>query len=145
MEPKTQGPAGHRVLPHTADTAIEAWAPSRGACAEEAARGLLECFLDTEDAQPAGAITLEIGPDSAENMLLAVLDELIYWTDVGDEVPVDSEIAEQPDGHWHTTIWTAPRDQVEVVGAVPKAVTLHEFAFAPDTEATWRCRVLLDV
>ena len=37
---------GYRLLPHTADVVVEAWAPTRMACLAEVVRGLVAVFAD---------------------------------------------------------------------------------------------------
>ncbi len=60
-------------------------------------------------------------------------------------VPVDVSIDERiADGAADVRFAAVPADEVEVVGAFPKAVSLHELRFARAGGA-WRCQVTVDV
>ncbi|MEV1147047.1 archease [Micromonospora sp. NPDC049799] len=134
---------GHRCVPHTADVRIEAWAPSREECVAEAVTALVDTFADT-----TGARTFtdrEYRPQAGEDdedLLVSVLDEVIFRMDTAGELPVRTEVADE-DGtvvRWRT----ANTDDVELVGAVPKAVALHELRFGPEGPG-WSCTVTFDV
>jgi SHS2 domain-containing protein len=134
---------GHRCLPHTADVRVEAWALSREGCLAEAVSALVDTFADTAGARPSGTAEFRVEPGSDEDMLVAVLDEVIYRLDTEGELPLDTEVR-AADGGLVVRWRTIGTDAVELVGAVPKAVSLHELRFAPD-EAGWSCAVTLDV
>lgn len=136
--------AGHRVLPHTADVALAAWAPSRAECIAEAVRALVESFVDVAQAAPRGSIAFPVEPESDEDLLVAVLDEAIYQIEVHDRVPIDVEVAEANDGGGVVHFATVPTYDVELVGAIPKAVAWHELHFGC-SGGTWRCHVTIDV
>jgi SHS2 domain-containing protein len=138
-----RSPQGHRCVPHTADVRIEAWAPSRERCLAEAVRALVDTFADIEGAPPTGTAEFRVETGGDEEALVAVLDEVIYRLDTEGELPLDSEVWTVDGGlavRWRTTT----TDAVELVGAVPKAVSLNELRFAPD-DAGWSCAVTLDV
>ncbi|MDP8960902.1 MAG: archease, partial [Actinomycetota bacterium] len=44
-------PSGHRFLAHTADTAFEAWGPTRATCYAEAVRALVASFAEVSHAE----------------------------------------------------------------------------------------------
>ncbi|MER7893115.1 archease [Micromonospora sp. NPDC094482] len=135
---------GHRRVPHTADVRIEAWAPTRAACVAEAVTGLVETFADTAGARPGPERDHQVPAADDEDLLVSVLDEMIYRMETADELPVTTEVADDPAGgllvRWRMT----QTDAVELIGAVPKAVALHELRFGPD-DAGWSCAVTVDV
>ncbi|MGP4110746.1 archease [Streptomyces sp. 4N509B] len=141
--------AGHRSLPHTADLRVEAWAPSREECLEEAVRAVVEAFVDvgSEQAATAGRRERETvvrpGPRGDEDLLVDLLDEVVYRLDADGEVPLDVRVAPHPEGV-HAVWAMAWAGVLPVVGAVPKAVTLHGLAL-DHTPRGWRCAVTLDV
>jgi SHS2 domain-containing protein len=137
------GERGHRDVPHTADTRIEAWAPSRETCIAEAVAGLVASFADTAGARPGGTHTAQLAVDSDADALVAVLDEVIYALDTQGGVPLDVEFTPVPDG-LGLALQLAPLDEVEITGAVPKAVTLHDLRF-DRSDAGWSCAVTIDV
>lgn len=136
-------PPGHRSVPHTADARVEAWAPTREGCVAEAVAALVDAFVDISQARPVASEDFRIpaGPD--EDMLVAVLDRVVYLIDTTGRVPLSAEVS-AADGGLGVRLGMADPQAVEVTGATPKAVSLHELRFAPD-DAGWSCAVTLDV
>jgi SHS2 domain-containing protein len=134
---------GHRAVPHTADVRIEAWGPTLETCLAEAVAGLVESFADTTGVRPDPVVTTSVPGESDPDLLVAVLDEAIYLLETRDVVPCAVEFAPEPGGlavRWHL----ASLRDVEIVGAVPKAVTLHDLRFE-QTDRGWTCAVTIDV
>lgn len=136
--------SGHRVLPHTADVALSAWGPSRSECVAAAVRGLVDSFVDVSRTPARESVTFVVEPESDDDFLVSVLDEVIYQLEVHGRIPVDVEVAEIQDGGSEIRFATASADDVELTGAVPKAVSLHELHFGC-SGGTWRCHVTVDV
>jgi SHS2 domain-containing protein len=134
---------GHRTLPHTADLRIEAWAPTREACLAESVVGLVESFADTAGAEPARTVTVDLTAATDEDALVAVLDEVIYLLDTEHAVPLTVDIQPRTNGV-HIRLQLAPVDGVELTGAIPKAVTLHELHLAHGPDG-WSSAVTVDV
>jgi protein archease len=135
--------SGHRTVPHTADLRIEAWAPTRDGCIREAVLGTVESFLDLSSAHPDHTRLRRLIADRDDDLLVAVLDEVIYLLDTVAEVPVDLELHDIDDG---VDVMFAMADAGTrlQVGAVPKAVSLNELRFSGGRDG-WRCLVTLDV
>lgn len=134
---------GHRALPHTADIRIEAWAPTREACIGEAVAGLAEAFVSVPDAAQLSPVCADLAADTDEDALVAVLDEVIYLMDTSGAIAVRADVSATAGGV-RVTFDTVPVDRVELVGAVPKAVTLHGLRIAHEQDA-WTCSVVVDV
>jgi SHS2 domain-containing protein len=134
---------GHRSVPHTADVRIEAWAPSRERCVAEAIAATVTSFAEVSDARPEETVGFRVEPGADEDMLVAALDEVIYRMDTAGQLPVDADVA-AVDGGFDVRLRMIGTDRVELVGAVPKAVSLHELRFGPSA-AGWSCSVTLDV
>ncbi len=135
--------AGHRAVPHTADVRIEAWAPTREKCITEAARGMVETFADVRDAEPQTVRRRTLVAASDEELLVAVLDEMVFLMDAAGELAVRAELTPTPTGA-EVDLGVVPTRLLEQVGAVPKAVSLHELRLEPGPEG-WSCSVTLDV
>jgi SHS2 domain-containing protein len=135
---------GHRTLPHTADVRIEAWAPTREQCAAEAVAGLVAGFAHVSGDVPTEVVEYAVEPGANEDMLAAVLDEVIYRLDTTGQVPVDAQVS-AGDSELRVLLRVTDLDNVDIVGATPKAVSLHELRFAPETGGGWSCGVTLDV
>lgn len=134
---------GHRTVPHTADLRIEAWAPTAELCIAEAVRAMVCSFADLPMAAPTVTREFEVGTGDAEQQLLTVLDEVVYRMDVDGEIPQAAEVRREHSG-LRLTLAMTDATRATLIGAVPKAVSLHELWFGKDGEA-WRCTVTIDV
>lgn len=136
--------AGHTLRPHTADLTVCAWAPSRERCLAEAVYGLVAAFADTRGLAPVrrAAFTCPAGPDT--ELLVCVLEEVIYLLDTTDAVPVRVAATATPDGGLTGRFDLVDRAAVRPVGPAPKAITRHGLRLSRDGR-TWRCTVTVDV
>ncbi|MFB6392882.1 archease [Polymorphospora lycopeni] len=134
---------GHRSVPHTADVRVEAWAPARERCVAEAVAGLVGSFAEVPADSAGQTVEFRVDPGTDEDMLVAVLDEVIFRMDTEGRLPASADVA-AVDGGFEVRLRMADPDRIEVVGAVPKAVSLHELRFAPGADG-WSCAVTLDV
>ncbi|MGB8391534.1 archease [Mycobacterium sp.] len=135
--------SGHRAVPHTADLRIEAWAPTRDGCIRQAVLATVESFLDLSSAQPDHTRVRRVIADRDDDLLVAVLDEVIYLLDTAGEAPVDLELQDIDDGVDVTFAMTDASALVQL-GAIPKAVSLNELRFWHGRHG-WRCLATLDV
>lgn len=134
---------GHRLVPHTADLRIEAWAPTREECIAETVIGSVHSFVDTSGAPGPVERTSRVVAGTDEDLLVAVLDEVIYRMDVEAEVPVRVVLRPLDDGADATFAMVDLR-ALPQVGAVPKAVSLHGLRLARVGHG-WSSSVTLDV
>jgi SHS2 domain-containing protein len=137
------GRRGHRAQPHTADLMIEAWGSSRTDCLEEAALGLVEAFADAQNLVPNGSRTVRLGAADDEEILVELLDEIVYLVDTLSLVPITVTVR-GADGGLCATFGTVPADAVVPVGAIPKGISRSEL-FIGKQRGRWRCRVEVDV
>ncbi|MEU0559318.1 archease [Dactylosporangium sp. NPDC006015] len=135
--------AGHRSVPHTADVRIEAWAPSRERCVVEAVAATVGNFAEVSGVLPTASVRFRAGPGPDADLLVAVLDEVIYLIDTAGRLPVAAQV-EAGDGSLDVRLAMVDADRVELVGAVPKGVSLHELWFGREG-AGWSCSVTIDV
>lgn len=139
-----QQASGHRAVAHTADMAIEAWAPTRTGCYAEAVRALVAAVADTSNAAVVESTPLRVAPGSDEEQLVELLDEVIYRLDVEGTLPVEVEVEEAPDGGLQGRFGMARIGHDDVIGAAPKAVSLNDLSFGFDGER-WTCHATIDV
>lgn len=137
------GEGGHRAVPHTADVRVEAWGASREQCLAEAVLGMVETFVDLTGARPTAVRRTRIAAAGDDDLLAALLDEVIFRLEVDGEVPVDVE-ADTTDGELDVRLAMTGLAAVEITGAPPKAVSWNELRLAPDAYG-WSCAVTLDV
>ncbi|MEX1009307.1 MAG: archease [Acidimicrobiia bacterium] len=136
--------AGHRLVPHVADVILEAWGTTRVACLEEAALGLVESFADIEDIEPTDRIPVSLRAVSDEDVLVLLLEEVIYVIEALGKVPLGVDLAEHADGSVGGFFATIPSERVEAIGALPKGVSRSDLLFER-RNGQWRCHVLVDV
>jgi SHS2 domain-containing protein len=139
----TDKTSGHRSVPHTADLRIEAWAPTREGAIRQAVLGTVASFLDTSSARPNHTLQRRLTADRDDDLLVGVLDEVIYVLDTAGEAPVDLDL-NRTDGGIDVTFSMADASTLPQIGAVPKAVSLNELHFAQG-HSGWRCSMTLDV
>lgn len=146
-QPAASPAAGHQILPHTADLALEAWAPAKGACIAQAVRALVESFADLSAATPGERVTVKVEAVSDEDLLVRVLDEVIYQLEVHGRLPVEVSVeprlAAQMGSPAEVRFTTVPAAQAQLMGTVPKAVARHNLRFTR-TQGRWRCHVTVD-
>lgn len=118
---------GHR--PVTAVSGRRCWVPSS--------------FLDLESAHAVHTRLRRLTADRDDDLLVAVLEEVIYLLDTVGETPVDLRLRDV-DGGVDVTFATTDASTLVQVGAVPKAVSLNELRFSQGRHG-WRCAVTLDV
>lgn len=143
--PAQEPAAGHRTLPHTADTIVEAWAPSRVECIAEVVLGLVDAFAARDpDARPAETVPFEVDAPLDEDVVVALLDDVLYLLDARGVLPVAVSVEEDEDGAIAGEFGVVPARDVELVGAVPKGVSRSGLEFGR-TDGRWVCRVVVDV
>ncbi|WP_019872258.1 archease [Salinispora oceanensis] len=135
---------GHHCLPHTADVRIEAWAPTRAECVAEAVTALVDTFVDPGPAQPTAERVYHAPADEDADLLVNILEEVIFRMETRGELPLRTEIRDEGAGGLHVRWQTTDADAVELIGAVPKAISLHELRFGPEGPR-WSCALTVDV
>lgn len=136
--------AGHGTQPHTADLVIEAWAPDAPCCLEHAVLALVESFAAVGGDAPARRVPFRRGPERDDELLLGLLEEVVYLTDVHGVVPVATHVERDPDGGVHGWFDVVDLARVEVVGPAPKAISREGLLFEHH-DGQWRGRALVDV
>jgi SHS2 domain-containing protein len=109
----------------------------------EAVLGTVAAFVDTSSAAVAGSRRSRLNGSSDEDLLVAVLDEVIFLMDTVQQVPIDLEV-QAVDAGVGVRFEMVGLSALRQVGAVPKGVSLHELRFGRDRRG-WLCSVTLDV
>ena len=139
----TRQARGHVIGAHTADTILEAWGPSRDACLEEAARGFVASFAETDRATPTCQVEVALSGSSTE-LLHGLLEEIIYRLDTDDVVP--AQVSVGADGAGVVAVLElVPVARSEPVGAAPKAIAYSGLTCEATATGQWRCRATIDV
>lgn len=133
---------GFRFLPHTADIRFEAWGSTREQCLTEAARALVTAFAEVAVDEAENTRTAEFdGTD--EQLLLAVLDEIIYLLDAEGTLPLGIRVRPRATGI-ALELANVAVARAEIIGAAPKAVSLNELQIEHDSRG-WHCAATIDV
>lgn len=131
---------GFQERPHTADWALDVWAPDLIGLLQQAARGMYALMHARQQAEPRESYRFEIAVPDREALLVTFLSELLYFTQRDDvsfdrfELTLDGErlIAE---------VEGAP---IESVAKEIKAVTYHNLAVR-DTARGVEATIVFDV
>lgn len=142
--PAEPAESGHRLLPHTADLRLEAWATTREDCFDQAVRALAESFVVPATAAPRREVPVLLLGDQDDALLAALLEEAIYTVEVLGLVPLTATLTPAADGGLAGWFDAVPVSAVELVGSVPKAVARGDLEVST-ADAGWRCRVTVDV
>jgi SHS2 domain-containing protein len=137
-------PHGHRTLPHTADVIIEAWGADLVACCEEAVAALVEIYADAGNAIVIAEREVRVPPAPMGDMLLDLLDEVVFALDVAEGIPIAACIRAGPDGGLEVRLMLAEPASVDPAGAVPKAISRSGLEMTRAADAVV-CRFLVDV
>ena len=138
------GDIGYRVLPHTADTRIEAWAPARACCLEAAVRALVSTFADVTGAEATDSIEESFAESTDDDLIVAILEQVIYLVEVVGVVPVTVDFVGEKAGRLAASFGVVPLKAVEICGPAPKAIALSDLVFE-ERDNKWRCLVTIDV
>lgn len=136
--------AGHRVLPHTADVILEAWAPTCEECIAEAVAALVDSFLDVSQARPAGTHSFSASVTTCQAALVTVLEEVLYILDMRGQVPVTTTVAECGSGRVSGSFTLVDVTDRALDGSTPKGISLSGLVFH-ETDGRWSCTCTVDV
>ncbi|AZM58571.1 MULTISPECIES: archease [unclassified Streptomyces] len=134
--------SGHRAVARDDEVRIEAWAASREHCLAEAVSAMVESFADVSGVRPTGVGRIRLGAASDDDLLAALLDEILYRLDVYGQVPVDVE-ADEAEGGLDVRLAVAGLSQVRLTGATPAAVTWEDLHVTPGP-CGWSCAITMD-
>ncbi len=136
---------GYRVLPHPADTGIEATSGSLAGLLVELARGMFALMAPLPPEAAHRWVEIEVESPSLPDLLVDVLSVLLYTSEVEGLMFCDFEV-DQPEPAWSAKVRAGgvPADSVELSGPPIKAVTYHRLAVEEEPSG-WYGRVFFDV
>lgn len=135
---------GHRLLPRADGVVIEAWGPTRGSCFAEAVACLVELFAEVADSPATVTVPFDMGPDSVEELLVLLMEEVLYLVDVMGRIPVETRISATEEGGMVGFFEVLPTEAAVAVGPVPRAIARQGLRVGA-TEQGWACRVTIEV
>ena len=135
-------PRGHRQIEHTADLALELWAPSEAGLWHEA--GIALVAIITDDARLIGDTRrpVHLGTVDREDRLVQWMNEVIYWATIHGFLFTHGELGVDGDALVGTVYGVSnARDRLT---AELKSATYHDLSVAV-VDGQWRARVVVDV
>lgn len=132
------------TLDHTADTGIEATAPTLPALIEELATGMFELMAPVEPCPPGGVVETTLTAGSAEELVVDALADLLYLGEVEDLQLCGFDVEGLGLLEIRIRARGMPLAGVEASGPQIKAVTYHRLEVSENEEG-WYGRVYFDV
>ena len=135
----------HRVLPHTADTGVEAVADSLAALISELAGAMFGLMAEATCESVEKWIEVRVESQTVENLVVDALSALLSQSEVEDVFLCAFEVTMAPDA-FALTIRKGgvPMGTVEAIGPPIKAVTYHDLV-VEERDHGWYARVFFDV
>lgn len=136
---------GYRLIEHTADMGIEARGRSRAEVLVAMARGLKAMVYADSPAQGLVEKTVALEAGDAVELLVAWLNEIVYWCERDNLVPAVFQITAIDDHALRGAFSGEEFDpQRHVIERQVKAVTHHQACFDPTPDG-WHARVYVDL
>ena len=136
---------GYRLLEHTADMGIEARAESCPKVLEEMARGLTMILFGDSPVSASVVTEIHLREEDSVELMVAWLNEILYWCEQNNLVPVASRIDALEEGELWATLSGEPFDpKRHHVERQVKAVTYHKVTLK-ETSGGWYARVYVDL
>ncbi|MEZ3177962.1 archease [Streptomyces pimonensis] len=134
--------SGHRAVVQEDELRIEVWATSRENCLAEAVAAMVECFADVSGVRPTGVGRVRLAGASDDDLLAALLDEVLYRLEEYGQVPVDVEADGTEDG-LDVRLAVAALADVRITGRMPTAVGWEDLRIHPGPYG-WTCALTVD-
>lgn len=139
------GERGFRQIDHTADLALEVWAPAEVDLLVEAARAVVAILTEGADlgAEPAATVPVSVAGIDREDRLVRWLNEILVLAVHEGFLLLDAAIELEGEGGLTALVRGRPGAR-EQVSTELKAVTYHDLRLEGDGRG-WRARVVIDV
>ena len=136
--------AGYRTIDHTADKAIEVWAPDLGELILQAARGLIDLLVEPGQLAPACEVEISVTAEGPEVLLHDALSEILYLVEDDGLMPLRVRLASQDGPQVSLNIGVVEMATAEPhVSGLIKAVTYHNLEIE-QTSSGLRTQVVFD-
>lgn len=133
---------GHVQIDHTADLALELWAPTEAELLAEAARAVVAIMTEGVELGGETAREIELDPVDAEDRLVQWVNEIIYLA-VTEGFVVAECTLELQDSALRATVRGQPDAGDQIAGEL-KSATYHDLVLE-QRETGWWARLVIDV
>ncbi|MBI4596782.1 MAG: archease [Candidatus Omnitrophica bacterium] len=136
---------GYTFFDHTADVGIAAEGATLAELCIHLAQGLIELLIEDSELSPRTARPVALKAQDAPSLVLAWLQEILYWFSVDRFVPAAYELAEVTPTTLRGTVRGDIFDQARhVQGREVKAITRHHLE-VKEVTGRWFGRVIVDI
>jgi len=135
-----QNSSGFREIEHTADWALEVWAPDRDGLFVQAALGMYRLMGVSLEKQSGEIQRFDLSAMDDESLLVSFLSELLYRNEI-QHIACDSIHVDCEDFSLHAQFEARP---IAAQTRSIKAVTYHNLAILHETDR-WSVRIVFDV
>lgn len=133
---------GHRQVDHTADLALEIWAPTEEELLLEGARALIEILTEQAPIEAEDVRELELEALDPEDRLVQWLNRILLLAMLDGFLFAGGSLVLTPDG-LTASVLGEPGGE-EKVRTELKSVTYHDLELAREGNL-WRARIVVDV
>jgi SHS2 domain-containing protein len=105
---------------------------------------MVEAFADVGAAAPVADVTVDLAAEDHGELLVALLEEVIFLVEVGGSVPVTADLAIDEAGHLVGRFGTVPSSAIDATGALPKGVSRSGLV-VERLDDGWRAHAVVDV
>jgi len=134
----------YEILSHTADTGIEATGANLPDLVGELAAGMFSLMAAPQALPEGPEIEVEVSGADPEDLVVDLLSELLYQSEVEDLIFGDFVVELSGDQRLRVSAHGIPLSKVELTGPPIKAVTYHDVTIS-ETDEGWYGRVYFDV
>jgi SHS2 domain-containing protein len=134
----------YKVLSHTADTGIEARAGTLVDLIADLATGMFALMAEADPRSAKHEIEIEVGGPTPEDLVVEVLSDLLYQSEVEDLLLCDFDVGPVGERRMRVKARGVPLSDVEIAGPPIKAVTYHDIKVT-EIAGDWYGRVYFDV
>lgn len=133
-------------IEHTADAGIRVWGDSLESLFTNAAQGLFEMIAVVDSIDDTSAIDIKIESDSAEMLLVAWLDEIIFRHETDEMFFKRAEICTISSTELVAKVYGEPTNyKKHIVYTEIKAVTYHQLYVKQKPDNSWEAQVIFDL
>lgn len=135
---------GHTQIDHTADLALELWAPTEAELFAEAARAVVSIMTEGVELGGDELREIELDPVDAEDRLVQWVNEIIYLAVTEGFVVADCELDLQASPRLRASARGRSGAADHIAGEL-KSATYHDLALEQRDDGSWWARLVIDV
>lgn len=134
---------GHRQLEHTADLALELWAPDEASLLVEGALAVVDVLTDGAEVAAEATCTVELDAIDAEDRLVRWVNEVL-WLAVGRGfLTADADVSLVTGGL--SAIVRGDPNGSDRIRTELKSATYHDLHLEKGEDGLYRARIVIDV